>query len=291
MTSTITHKPARTLICGMLGICAAGAAVAQTSPAGNAYNLLNDRFTVNGGVFIMNSDVKARLNGSSTINPDVNFDDTFGKGSDATRARIDALWRITPKHHLSFTYFDNDTKRSKAIDRDIQWGDVTYKAGGNVDAQTKFSVYALSYEYAFLREPNYEVAGSAGVHYTDMEVKLSGNATITGSNGTSSGPITLQSKSSSLPAPLPMIGIRGGWVVAPQWYLDATAQLFKLNVNGYDGNWSNLRLGATWMFARNMGVGLAYNRFATRVDVNRSNFNGRLDLGYSGVQAFLTGSF
>jgi hypothetical protein len=291
MISTITHSTTRMFIGSVLGVCAAGAAVAQTAPAGNAYGLLNDRFVVNGGFFIMNSDVKARLNGSSTTNPDINFDDTFGKASDATRGRIDALWRITPKHHLNFSYFNNETNRSRAIDRDIQWGDVTYKAGGNVDAQTKFSVYALSYEYAFLREPNYEVAASAGVHYTDMEVKLSGNATITGSNGSSSGNIILQSKSSSLPAPLPVIGIRGGWVVAPQWYLDGALQFFKINVDGYDGSWTNFRLGGTWMFSRHMGVGLAYNRFATKVDVSRSNFNGRLDVGYSGVQAFLTGSF
>jgi hypothetical protein len=291
MSSTITHCTKRMLIGSLLGVCAAGTAIAQTTPAGNAYNLLNDRFVVNGGVFIMNSDVKAGLNGSSTTNPDINFDDTFGRASDANRGRIDALWRITPKHHLTFTYFNNDTKRSKAIDRDIQWGDVTYKAGGNVDAETNMSVYALSYEYAFLREPNYEVAASAGVHYTDMGLKLSGNATITGSNGTTSGPITLQSRSSSLPAPLPVIGIRGGWVVAPQWYLDGGLQFFKLNVNGYDGNWTDFRLGGTWMFSRHFGAGLAYNRFVTRVDVSRSNFNGRLDVGYSGVQAFLTGSF
>jgi hypothetical protein len=291
MTSTITRATTRLLIGGVLGVCAAGAAVAQTTPAGNAYNLLNDRFVVNGGVFIVNSDVKAHLNGSSTINPDVNFDDTFGKASDATRGRIDALWRITPKHHLTFTYFNNDVTRSRVIDRDFQWGDVTYHAGGNVSAETDMSVYALSYEYAFLREPTYEVAASAGIHYTDFGFKLSGSGTITGSNGTSTGTATTQSRSNSLPAPLPVIGIRGGWVVAPQWYLDGAFQFFKLNVDGYDGNWTNLRLGGTWMFHRNLGVGLAYNRFATRVDVSRSNFNGRLDLGYSGVQAFLTGSF
>ena len=100
-----------------------------------------------------------------------------------------------------------------------------------------------------------------------------------------------QTKSSSLPAPLPVIGLRGGWVVAPQWYLDAQATFFKVNVDGYDGHWADLRLGATWMFSRHMGVGLGYNRFTTRVDVNRSDFNGRLNFGYSGVQAYLTGSF
>jgi hypothetical protein len=272
----------------LVGVCAAGAAVAQ-SPT-NAQYLLTDKFVVNGGVFVMNSDVNARLNGQSTTNPDINFDDTFGKASDANRARIDALWRITPKHHVSFTYFNNSTTRNRVIDRDIQWGDLTYKAGGNVEAQSKFSVYALQYEYAFVNAPNYELAGSAGIHYTDMSLRLSGNATLTNPDGTISASGS-RTRDSSLPAPLPVIGLRGAWAVSPQWVLDASAQLFKLNVDGYDGNWSNFRLGATWMFSRHMGVGLGYNRFVTRVDVDRSNFNGSLKLGYSGMQAYLTGSF
>lgn len=278
----------RLVIGSLLGVCAAGAAVAQ-SPT-NAQYLLTDKFVVNGGAFIMNSDVKASLNGQSATNPDINFDDTFGKASDATRARIDALWRITPKHHVSFTYFNNTTTRNKVIDRDIQWGDLTYKAGGTVESQNKLSVYALQYEYAFVNAPNYELAGSAGIHFSDLSLRLSGNATLTNSDGTIPGSGS-RTRSTSLPAPLPVIGLRGAWAVSPQWVLDAQAQLFKANIDGYDGHWSNFRLGATWMFSRHMGAGLGYNRFVTRVDVDRSNFNGSLKLGYSGLQAYLTGSF
>ena len=169
-------KRKRLVIGSLLGVCAAGSAVAQ-SP-GYAQGLLNDTFVVNGGAFIMNSDVKASLNGQSSTNPEVNFDDTFGKASDATRGRLDALWRINPKHHVRFMYFNNSTTRNKVLDRDIQWGDLTYKLGGNVEAQTKMSVYSLAYEYAFMREPTYEIAGAAGVHYTDMSLRLSGNATV-----------------------------------------------------------------------------------------------------------------
>ena len=45
------------------------------------------------------------------------------------------------------------------------------------------------------------------------------------------------------------------------------------------------------MFARHFGVGLGYDRFHVNVDVNKGNFNGNVTLGYSGLQAFLTGSF
>jgi long-subunit fatty acid transport protein len=52
-----------------------------------------------------------------------------------------------------------------------------------------------------------------------------------------------------------------------------------------------LSLGATWMFHRNYGLGLGYNYFTSNLDVAKSDFNGQLKLGYSGVQAYLTGTF
>ena len=288
MRSNIVAKGAPLVIATLLGAFGAGSAVAQ-SPT-NAQALLTDKFVVTGGVFVLDTDIKGNLNGQSTTNPEVDFDQTFGKASDATRGRLDALWRINPKHHLRFMYFNNRTTRSKVLDRDVAWGDATYKLGGNVEAESKFSVYALAYEYAFMRTPDYELAGSAGVHYTDMSLRLSGMATVANPDGSTSTSLN-HIRSSSLPAPLPVLGLRGGWAVAPQWYLDAQAQVFKAKVNGYDGNWSDFRVGATWMFNRHMGVGLGYDRFMTRLDVDKSEFNGRLKFGYSGVQAYLTGSF
>ncbi len=62
-------------------------------------------------------------------------------------------------------------------------------------------------------------------------------------------------KKGSVSAPLPVIGVRAGWVVAPQVYLDAQAQYFKAKVDDIDGSVLDLRAGATWMFSQNFGVG------------------------------------
>jgi hypothetical protein len=287
MTSKIAMKATRLVIGGLIGVAASASAFAQTSSF--AQGLLDNPFVLNGGVFVLGSDVKGNLNGQSVNNPEIDFDNAFGKASDATRGRIDGLWRINPNHHVRFLYFDNSTTRNKVIDRDIAWGDYTFKVGGNVEAKNSVKVYELAYEYAFMRKPTYELNGSIGVHYMDMSVQLSGVATVTGSSGSATGQFT--SKQGNVPAPLPVIGLRGGWVVAPQWYVDAQAQLFHINYQGIGGTWSDLRVGGTWMFSKYMGVGIGYNRFYTRVDVDKSDFNGGLKLGYSGLQAYLTGTF
>lgn len=276
------------LLGSLLAAGVAGPALAQT--AAPAQTLLDGKFVMNLGMFAVTNDVTARLNGQSSTNPDVDFDKTFGKPSDSTRFRADALWRITPTHHARFMYFKDDVTRSATLSQDIEWGDYTFHAGGNVQSQRKYSIFEVAYEYAFMRQATYEVAGTIGVHYSDVSLKLSGSGQITDGNGNTTTGVSF-SKEGSAPAPLPVIGLRAGWVVAPQWYVDAQAQFFRANVSGVDGSVSDLRVGATWMFNRNYGLGLGYNRFYTKVDVNKDAFNGNLKFGYSGLQAYLTGAF
>ena len=255
-----------------------------------AQSLIQDKFVFNLGGFILGTDVTAHLNGSSSTNPDIDFDETFGKGSDATRVRADALWRITPNHHLRFLYFNNTNDRTNAISRDIAWGDYTFKAGATVESRTKFQIFEMAYEYAFYRTPDLEVSGSLGVHYMKLSEQLSGTATFTDANGVTSA-ASFTRKENSIPVPLPVIGARVAWAVAPQWVVEGQGQVFKADISGYDGKVTDLRAGVTWMFAQNFGAGIGYNRFITTVETSKERFNGRVRLGYSGVQLYLTGAF
>jgi hypothetical protein len=265
-----------------------GSAFAQSATP--AQSLLEDKFVVNVGAFVMSSDLSGRLNGEAVTNPDVDFDKVFGRASDATRVRADALWRVTPNHHLRFMYFDNSTTRSRVLDQTLEWGDYSFQVGGKVELQNKLRIFELAYEYALLRSPDYEVSASLGVHYLDMSIRLSGAANVTDSNGNVTS-VSAASSAKSVPAPLPVIGLRAGWAVSPQWYLDAQGQYFKASVDGYNGYISDLRVGATWMYSQNFGLGIGYNRFVTNVDVSRASFDGRLRVGYSGVQVYLTGAY
>jgi hypothetical protein len=276
----------RFFIAGAL-LCGAGLAQAQLTPA---QGLIQDKFVFNLGGFIVGTDVTAHLNGSSSTNPDIDFDQTFGKGSDATRVRADALWRINPNHHLRFLYFGNKNSRTRTIDRDINWGDYTFHAGADVESVTKFEIYELAYEYAFFRTPDLEVSGSLGVHYMHLTQQLSGVATFTDANGVTTA-ASFTRKENSVPVPLPVIGVRAAWAFAPQWVLEGQGQIFKADISGYDSKVTDLRGGVTWMFARNFGAGVGYNRFITTVETSKEKFNGRVRLGYSGVQLYLTGSF
>ena len=256
--------------------------------------LLNDRFVIALGEFVVTSNINGSLSGSAnTTGQDINFDEQFGTDADQTRMRAEVLWRITPRQRLRFSYFNNVIQHTQAIDQQLAWGDYTFSAGGEVSAEVKSRVYELDYEFAFLRRPNYAIVAVAGIHLDDLAFKLAGNASLT--VDTPTGPIeqpaTFTTSSNSVPAPLPVLGVRGEWAVSPHIYLDAAGQVFSLSYQGISGNWSDLRAGATWMFNDHFGLGLGYDRFALHVDLSKSGFTGRLSLGYQGLLIYATGSF
>jgi len=253
--------------------------------------LLTNSYTIDLGTFLISSKVNGNLRGTIQNQTGVDFSQDFGLDANQNRIRADFLWRIASRHQVRFAYFNNDVTNTRQISQHITWGDYDFQAGGLVTAETKFNIYEATYEYAFIKDRDYDVLVTAGVHVEDFTAKLTGTATITDSNGNVTGPFAAQTASNSVTAPLPVIGLRGDWAATEHLYLDASGQVFKFSYQGVDGNWSDIWVGATWMFNEHFGIGLAYDRFATHVDLTKGSFTGRLNLGYQGGLLFLRGAF
>jgi hypothetical protein len=256
-----------------------------------AAQTLSEAFQIDVGVFVLGTHTSANLNGQGTSNNNqtINFDQAFGTGYDTTRFRIDGLWRITERNHVEFMYFTNGTSRTRSIDPadPVNWGD--YSFYGNVTAKSRLSVYELGYEYAFIKQPTYEIAAGLGVHYTKATIELNGTATLNGPNGPTT--VTGAAKEASVPAPLPVLGLRGGWAFADNWLLDAQIQALGFSYDQFHGNWWDLKAGVTYLFTKNIGVGAAYDDFSTHLTISQTNFDGRLNLAYRGGMIFVRGAF
>ena len=113
-----------------------------------------------------------------------------------------------------------------------------------------------------------------------LSQQLSGTATFTDANGSTTTAFTR--KENSVPLPLPVIGVRAAWAFAPQWVLEGQGQIFKADIDGYDGRITDLRAGVTWMFSQNFGAGVGYNRFVTTVETSKEKFDGQRAPGLLG---------
>lgn len=274
---------------GVIGLAAANLSNAQIATSETpAAQLLDEAFQIDVGVFVLGTTTKANLNGKGGNNPQIDFNQTFGTGYDTQRFRVDALWRITERNHLEFMYFTNGVSRTREIDNPIDWGD--YAFSGSVTARSRLSVYELSYEYAFIKKPTFELAAGLGVHYTKVTIDLEGNATVTDLGGGTTN-VQKAAKEGSVPAPLPVLGLRTGWAFADDWVLDAGVQALGFSYDQFHGNWWDIKAGVTYLFTKNIGLGVAYDDFSTHLNISQTNFEGRLNLGYRGGMIFFRGAF
>jgi hypothetical protein len=268
--------------CAAVLLLGAPVALADDTP-----DLLNDSFQVALGTFIITSEPSVQLNGDTSSGDKVDFDEALG-GGDSQRIRLDSFWRFgdSGRHKVKFIAFEMSRENSRTFDRDIEWGGDIYPVDAQIDAEFSFTVIEAAYEYAFLKRDRYELDGSIGLHYTQLDSSLSARAEYSG--GTLTEDI---SNSANADLPLPVLGLRGIWDLTHNFWLDATAQFFALSIDEYDGSLQDYRVLVTWQPKKWLGIGLGYNRFKVDVDVDKSDFYGSLDWTYSGPMIFYSASF
>ena len=269
--------------CLMLGV--AHAAEETTAVERNP---LDSRFIVDVGYFFLSTDTQVRVDGetSDQVGSDVNFDDTFGVG-DFDRFRVDGLWRISPRHLIRAMYFQNNRHATRSIERDVNFQDETFPVGATVDAHTELTVAQLSYEYAFLRRENYELAGGIGIHYLDLGLSLDATLSAQGNQASRRA-----DASASTQAPLPVLGLRWFWRLPHNFYVAAQAQYFYIEFDPYKGSLTDLKATVVWQATDHFGVGVGYNDFRFSFDISDNGaFDGRLRWNYGGAMAFATFMF
>jgi hypothetical protein len=257
----------------------------MAADAEDAPNLLTSPFYVALGTYIVDTDTEVSLDGESGQGTRVDWENTFGSG-EVTRFRLDGQWRFADRHKARFMWFDSSRDNTRTLEEEIDWGDETFPVSARTRAEFSFAVYELAYEYAFLRRDNYEISGSFGLHYTELELTLSAKAE------TSGGALDVDIKESGdVGAPLPVIGLRGLWALPYDLWIDAQAQYFALSIDEYDGSLTDLRFMLNWQPKTWLGLGIGYNQFTVDVDVEKDRFNGSLDWTYEGPMIFYSASF
>jgi hypothetical protein len=250
---------------------------------------LEQRFNISIGAFFLGTDTTLRVDGTAAtgreIGTEFNLDDEFGF-DDQNRLRIDGYWRFADRHKVRFMYFSSRSDATRNTDQDIEFRGETFPINAAVRAEFKSQVIELAYEYAFLRRDTWELAGTIGVH--NLEVKAGLRAQLSSSAGAQQVERSAEAKGNG---PLPVVGLHGLWAFGDHWYLDAQAQYFSVQFGDYDGSLQDYKLGIVWMPLKNFGVGVAYNDFTTRLDVDADDFHGRLRYGYDGPIGFITVAF
>jgi hypothetical protein len=261
-----------------------GAACAQAEGSGP----LDEHFSLGLGTFFMSSKTEVRADAfdSGDIGTPINFEDTFGLEDDNV-FRVDASWRMGRRHLLRAMYFQSDRSVRNVIDEEIDFGDETFPVEADVQADFDFDITELAYEYQFMEGDGYQLGASFGIHNAGFRMALDADVDSPGG-----GAAVSISESVRTNAPLPVLGLRGRWRLADNFYTLVHAQYFKLSFGAYEGDIQDYEAALIWQLTRHVGMGAAYNMFVTSVETDdRDHFEGELRWRYSGAQLFMRMSF
>lgn len=182
-------------------------------------------------------------------------------------------WRISRRSRLDLEYFYLNRESSYTIDREIEFGENTYPINARIYAFFDMQIARLSYGYAFISKPKYEVGAVLGIH------------TIFGKMGMGLETASNQAEVSDdfdFTAPLPDLGIWGDVVLSKKFGLFANASYLGVKIEDVKGRIISTNLSLLYNVYHNFNLTLGYTGMWIRVDVDKERMDGFFKWSYHG---------
>ncbi|HKQ24849.1 MAG TPA: hypothetical protein VJT81_10450 [Burkholderiales bacterium] len=255
------------------GICLAALTVA-IQPAFAEQSGPWEKWNLSLGGFAATLGTDVRI-GSPGVGAEIDLEETLGLESSQTVFRIDAAYRFgsSRRHRLDFTWFDLSREATRTLGRDINVDGTIYPVGTTVDSVYDMAFYNVRYSYSFLQDDRVDLAGTVGLHVTDLGLAVSATGI-----GTAGDAVT---------APLPLIGVRLDVALTEKWYMRSSLELMYVELNDSKGQISDMLLAAEYRAWKNFAFGAGLNAVRMSLEVDEEspglNFEGDFNSDFVGL--------
>lgn len=249
---------------------------------------LNKEYYASVGLFLPDQNTKLGLDASVGApepgpTPYVNFSETFSFSDSDESFSAEIGWRFATNWQLRGQYFRVDNHSIATLERDIEWGDVTYNTGTSVAAGSDIQITRLFFGRTFRSSESREFGLGLGGHILDLSAFIEGNATVEGDD------IGYRKERASIAQPLPNFGAWYVHAFSPNWAARLRFDWLSASVGKYDGRIINSAASIGYGIGDRFGLALAYNYFELAVDVDDGSWQGRVKLRFNGPYIALTG--
>lgn len=233
----------------------------------------------------VDSDVRIAPASNPDGGTEIDLEEDLNLDSNEILPAIYGMARLGGGFSISAEYYSVGRSSSTTLARDIVYNDVTYPANATITAGFNTDIYRLGLGWAFVRNENVEFGAVIGLHATNLEFSMEGQGRV------GAQPISTQNRRTEFLAPLPTIGLFANWQIAHNLTLNARADYLSLKVGDYKGRLINFQTSLAWRFAGNFGAGITFRYVDYRVDVEKTNYVGRLDYQFLGPAIFIEVGF
>ncbi|RFM29073.1 hypothetical protein [Deminuibacter soli] len=232
------------------------------------------RFSLGAGFFFPLNNTQVEVsNAAGTRHGTIDFEDDLGFSKNTGTFAANLQWRAARRSRFDLQYFTLNRSSSAILQKEIQFKDHTYPVEAEVGAYFNSDIYRFAWGLAVLSHKNYELGFSLGAHIVKVGVGLGLESNV--------GSVTY-SDNVSFTAPLPDVGIWGGYAFSPRWAVNGEFDYLKLKVGDIDGRLLAGNVSLMFRVVKQLSITAGYSYLHFKVDVNKDKWNGFFKWGYNG---------
>ncbi|MEX0635292.1 MAG: hypothetical protein WD135_00885 [Ferruginibacter sp.] len=204
---------------------------------------------------------------------DIDFENDLGFTKSSGTFIAEFKYRLSKRSRFDLGYFRINRKSTKTITEDINFGEDTYPANTSIGAFFKTDIYRFSYGYSVIQQPKFEVGFLIGAHIINSKTGLSAIGNNIG--------ISLENDF-GFTAPLPDLGIWGGYTFSKRFAVNAEVNYLALKVGDIGGRILGGSLSFLYRVTKQFDLGLGYTGLNFNIDVTKPKLSGSFKWGYNG---------
>ncbi len=230
------------------------------------------------GTYLATQDTNLRVD-SKTLGKGVefNFEDTLKLDNSLPLFRIEGDFRISRRFEVGLSYYR--IKRSNnlvTLDRTIQFEDKVFEIGGKVDGSYTIDLVKFNLKYSIFLNETFDLGLYLGINTLFYEIGLEADFQE-----------RREAVKKDVWAPVPSLGVHATWNIVPKLDLKTKVDYFFYTISE-DLDFNQLQFNAALEYfpIRYVGIGLAYDIRTLTLDLDKSDFSGRIKSNTRGLQLY-----
>ncbi len=241
------------------------------------------RFSLGAGFFLAINNTNIEVsNSQGGRGTDINFENDLGYSGSSPTFLGDFQWRASARSRFDLGVINLDRSTSYTLQKTINFGDQTYDINSAINSSFNTTIYRFSYGYALFSDKNYELGLQLGFHIIKGDVSLAYNGQTISRTASTHFNFT---------APLPDLGIWGGYAFGPRWALTGEFGYLALTIDNIYGRILTGELTVNYALFQQLRLQAGYSGFNFKVSTNDNSRSGDLSWGYNGPQFALVFTF
>ena len=280
-TASGIHR--KILLTGLL--CVIGFPVCAQEQS-DVHPYLADRFILQGGAFLPKLSLDIGVDGSVTgEHPPIDFEGGVGTTRDDEIFAAEFIWRFGDRWSFRSQHFQGGRNSTKVLEEDFEWEDAVFEQGSFVSGGTDLQITRFFFARDFSKSLQHEFGIGLGLHRMEFGASLTGDIVVNGQQ------FIGETRAVSAVAPLPNIGTWYAYSPSEKWVFDVRLDWLDASIGDYSGKLINFAAGANYQVLKHVGIGLKYQTFSLKFDIDKTDWHGSLKLAYEGLYFYLSGNW